>query len=144
MREPVNRQQRRAQAKQDRREAKALPLLDPSSYFKAKTKVVDEIQRNGITMKALEDAYKEGVERGFEEGSKDASDRIGIIMTSAMCLALSELHGFKRQRLHKIMGRMCEIMVETLTSNEIVQRVYKELGLRFDDSDPFNWLDFDD
>ena len=140
MRAPVNRKQRRAQEREDRRDRKAQPRLDTGDYFKIKTQVVDEIQRNGITMKALEEAFKEG----FEKGSRDASDRIGMIVVGAMCLALKDLHGFKRQRLHKIMGRMCEIMTETFTSSEIVQRVYKELGLRFDDSDPFNWLDFDD
>lgn len=144
MRAPVNRKQRRAQEREDRRDRKAQPALDPSSYFKAKSQVIDEIQRNGITLKALEQAYKEGLDKGFDMGSKDASDRIGMIIICAMCLALSELHGFKRQRLHKIMGRMCEIMTETFTSHEIVQRVFKELGLKFDDSDPFNWLDFDD
>lgn len=111
-----------------------------SEYYKQRVQVADRLQRNGITLQELKDNYN----RGYDAGVQYANKRVGLIMTAAMCEALKEMHGFGRKRLCDLAGRMCEIMTETFSTQEAIERVYKKTGLRFNASDPFNFLEFDD
>ena len=121
-------------------EADALRRMDPEQYFAGKTKAYDEVMKIAVTNEVIEKAYL----KGHDAGGKLISDNIGTNFTAAMCLALHQLHGFGRKRICELMERMNEIMLETFTTADAVQRVYKEMGLRFSDEDPFHWLTFDD
>ena len=142
----MNRAERRAQAKQERSERAidkmAIKCPDDltGAYFKKRAEVYDRISRNGITPNDLQDSYK----RGYDAGVEEANKRVGVIYAAAMCEALNDLHGFGRKRLMDIAGRMCEIMVETFTTQDAIDRVFKKTGIRFTSDDPFNFFDFDD
>jgi len=137
----VNREERRRDEKaQQQQRLAAMRNANPAVYFSQKCRVIDDISRNGITPDALKREY----DRGRDDGGREVTQSIGTIYTAAMCLALHEMHGFGRERLYRLMGRMNEIMLETLTAQEAIQKVYKKLGLKFRQDDPFNWLDFDD
>lgn len=99
-----------------------------------------EVMEIAVANEVIEKAYL----KGHDAGGKLISDNIGTNITAAMCLALHQLHGFGRKRICELMDRMNEIMLETFTTADAVQRVYKEMGLRFSDEDPFHWLTFDD
>ena len=65
-------------------------------------------------------------------------------VAAVMCRALALNHGFGKKRLCDIMDRMNTIMLETFTTADAVQKVYKQLGLRFSEEDPFHWLNYEE
>lgn len=109
---------------------------NPEAYFKAKIKVVDNLSRNGITPADLEKKYQ----RGYDEGCGVVSRNLGTMYTSAMMLALNDLHGFAGKRLCTLMDKMNEYMTTFLSSADAVLAVYDRFGLKFDESDPFHPL----
>ena len=109
---------------------------DPAAYFRAKTKVVDNLSRNGITPADLEEEYR----RGYDAGCDVVSKNCGTLYTSAMMLALNDLHGFGSTRLCNLMDKMNEYMTGFLSSADAVLAVYDRFGLKFDESDPFHPL----
>ena len=108
----------------------------PEEYFKAKTKVVNNLSRNGITPADLEKEYQ----KGYDEGCGVVSKNLGTMYTSAMMLALNDLHGFGGKRLCTLMDKMNEYMTNFLSSADAVMEVYDRFGLQFDESDPFHPL----
>ena len=142
----MNRAERRAQAKEERQQQRlidrtAIKCPDDltGAYFKKRAEVYDCISRNGITPQDLQENYK----RGYDEGVKEANQRVSVIFAAAMCEALHDHYGFGRKRLCDVAGYMCEVMVETFTTQDAIDRVFKKTGLRFTKEDPFNFLDFD-
>lgn len=108
----------------------------PEEYFKAKTKVVNNLSRNGITPADLEKEYQ----KGYDEGCGVVSRNLGTLHTSAMMLALNDLHGFGGKRLCDLMDKMNEYMTSFLSSADAVMAVYDRFGLEFDATYPFHPL----
>ena len=117
-----------------------LRASEPEAYFKAKTRAIDALSANGITPMDLQAEYK----RGFDAGSHDAFDNVGIIYTCAMIEALNSMYGFGKKRLVAIMDHMNEFMTRTLTSRDAMQEVYDKIGVNFFKDDPFHPLQFKD
>jgi hypothetical protein len=120
--------------------AECLRKEDPQEYFALRTKAYEDAMVMHIANEAAEKAYA----MGNHAGGKVVTDNIGTTFTSAMCLALNELYGFGKKRLCDIMDRMNTIMLETFTTADAVQKVYKQLGLRFSEEDPFHWLNYEE
>lgn len=120
-----NRAQRRAAKKQQPRWQK----LNHDQRLAA-------LVKNGITPKDLEKAYS--------DGRLDGINGTYQICFAAACLALADLHGFGRKRCRNVMEQMQRHVIDTLTSAEAVQAVYKRLGLTLDFGDPENLVDFND
>lgn len=118
-------------------DATALRSADPALYFAEKARAYTQIMMNThVAGEAIKKAYDKGV----DAGGATITENLGIVFTAAMCRTLHQKYGFGKKRLVEIMGRMNEIMLECFTTVEAVQSVYKELGLRFTEEDPFNWL----
>lgn len=113
-----------------------LRAYDPEAYFNAKTKVVENLSRNGITPADLEEEYR----RGYDAGCDLVSKNLGTMYTSAMMLALNDLHGFAGKRLCTLMDKMNEYITGFLSSADAVMEVYDRFRLKFDESDPFHPL----
>ena len=113
---------------------------DPQEYFALKAKAYDDM----MVMHVANEAAKKAYEMGHHAGGRVVTDNIGTTFTAAMCLALNELYGFGKKRLCDIMDRMNTIMLETFTTADAVQKVYKQLGLRFSEEDPFHWLNYEE
>lgn len=121
-------------------DAAHMRAMHPEQYFAGKSQVFDDMMKLTVANDVIQKAYKQG----HDAGGKMITDNIGTNFTAAMCLALHRMYGFGKKRLCDLMDCMNEIMLETFTTPDAVQRVYKELGLRFSDEDPFHWLTFDD
>ena len=123
--------------------AAAMRQSSPELYFAEKVRASENFAAMMNTHVAAE-AVRKAFDKGVDAGGKQITDNLGTVFTAAMCLALNEMHGFGRKRICEIMERMNTIMLETFTTRDAVQKVYKKLGLRFSDEDPFCWLTFDD
>jgi hypothetical protein len=81
--------------------------------------------QNGITLEDLKDEWHRGFTAGFEQGTP------GTFKTcyAAVVLALHELHGFGQERCYAVLRRMDELILDYFTSQEIIDDVYKKIGL---------------
>ena len=124
----LNRQQRRAQEKKNR--SKKVP-----SYKKmTKEQRKEALVKNGITIADLEKEY----EVGFEAGFNAASPSVIKTIYAAVALAANDLHGFGKKRTKELLKAIDDYVVDTLTSEEIINDVWKRIGLRLDFDDPID------
>lgn len=120
--------------------AENLRRMDPEKYFREKTNAFDAVMKTQVANDVVQRAYAQG----RDAGGKTVTENLGTCYTAAMCCALNEMYGFGKKRLCDLMERMNTIMLNTFTSADAINRVYKQLGLRFSEDDPFNWLSIDD
>jgi len=85
------------------------------------------LYKNGITAKDLKTEYESGMNRGIETTFRS--------IYAATCLAVDELFGFKRNRCKKLLQKIDEIVIYSLTSAELVQEVFDRLGLELNFGD---------
>lgn len=123
--EPTNRAERRAQMKEQQREAQERAAWIVRRDEK-KQAVVKHIARNGITPEDLEKEYK--------RGRDDATARIGEFQLKmfycGFALAMKHEFGFGRKRIEKALHSAEQIMLEELTTVDIIERVLDETGLK--------------
>lgn len=127
----MNRQQRRAQMKAQKRQQKA-----PKPKYTSMTKQerMEALCKNGITPKDLQEEYSKGYEAGFMAGG----DPVLKSCYAAMCLALNDLYGFGHKRCLDVLRATEGHMLETLSSQEAIEEVYKRMKLQIDFKDPFD------
>jgi uncharacterized glyoxalase superfamily protein PhnB len=121
-------------------DAAALRSADPDRYFAEKVKAYTQVMMN---THVADEAIKKAYEKGVDDGGTTITENLGVTFTAAMCRTLHEKYGFGKKRLVEIMERMNEIMLNTFTTIDAVQSVYREIGLKFTEEDPFNWLSID-
>ena len=89
--------------------------------------------KNGITEKDLQENY----ELGLKEGRDEAAAFTLKTCYAAFILAMrSELH-FGRERCRRILVKADEILTESLSSEEAIDKVWEEIGLHLEFNDPF-------
>lgn len=120
--------------------AESLRRTNPEQYFAQKSEAANAMMKVHVANDVIQKAY----DKGYDAGALMITENLGTTFTAAMCIALHELYGFGRKRLCDLMERMNSEMLDTFTTQEAVQNVYKKLGLRFSKDDPFNWLSFDE
>lgn len=123
----LNRSQRRAAAKQKKYE-QARSALPPTKAGR-----LAQMMKQGISPEDLEKEYKAGFEAGFQAASKP------VIRShyAAIIIAAHELFGFGKERCVRLLNKVNDLMVETLTSEEMTQRAFDEVGVKIDWNDPF-------
>ena len=84
-----------------------------------------KLERNGITVKDLEREYK----RGRTEVLNDASDFAIKMIYCGFALALKREFGFGRERILKAIKAADWIIAEEFTTEDIIDRVSRELGI---------------
>lgn len=148
----MNRSDRRAARSRDEKKAierrqavmlreDALRRADPQAYFARR---VEAEQRYGAMESVMAKHIDEAVRRGYDEGAKSATESTGQTYIAAMCLALNELYGFGPKRYSAVTDRMFGILMECISSQEVVQRAKEKLGITLSMSDPMGWIQFDD
>lgn len=77
---------------------------------------------------AIEKAYDDGWHEGWSAGARQALQ----FLTAGVCLALTDLYGFKQKRLYKVVMRMNQELLPStnhLTSQEAAEEVLAKSGL---------------
>ena len=115
----MNRSERRAQAKLKRYE-QAKQGLAPG-----KAAAMARLLQHGITPEDLEKEYK----AGFEQGFKEASAPMIRSMYAAVLLAGHELYGFGKKRGVRLLNRIDRIITDVLTSQELMEQVFADIGV---------------
>lgn len=133
-----NRAARRAEARQEQRENAELRM---SGYFKNKVRLEEirqkkaqELQRNGITVKDLEENY----DKGFHEGFKKAAEPIVRGCYAGVCLALNELYGFGHKRCADVLNALDNHITMSLTTSELIDEVWERMGLKIEFKEAFD------
>lgn len=132
----MNRQQRRAAERTAKRDASnyaAYITKRDRAYNAAKAK----LERNGITIEDLDKAGKDGYMQGYDVA---ASDTLKACY-SAVCLALKEMHGFGKKRCADVLRRIDDTLLYRLTSEDLIQQVWDELGLRLEFNAPLDRIE---
>lgn len=84
-----------------------------------------DLHRNGIT---TQDLAREFV-RGWEAGREDTAGFFMRSVYAAMALAMKRELGFDRERTLHVIYAADRIIVEELTSDDIIRRVSRECGI---------------
>lgn len=124
----MNRAQRRAAAKANR-----LPKWLPPG----KEERVRRLMQNGISPDDLQKEFQSG----YEEGFKNASKPIIRSCYAAVCLALRELYRFGSKRCCDVLSVMDRKLLETLTSEDAINEVWKQIGLQINFGEPFDRIE---
>ena len=126
----LNRAQRRAQEKKNR--SKKVPAYKKMTRDERKAALV----KNGITIADLEKEY----EVGFEAGFNAASPSVIKTIYAAVALAANDLHGFGKKRIQALLRAVDDYVVDSLTSEEIINEVWNKIGLKLDFDDPLDLI----
>ena len=122
----MNRQQRRAQQR-----------ATPGYLRGSNEQKVKALLKNGITPKDLEEEYKRGFEAGFKAGAPATFKSI----YAAVIMALHDLHGFGHDRCAKVLMAVDRHVVDSLTSQELVDEAWRKVGLYLNFDEPFNRIE---
>lgn len=132
----MNRQQRRAAERENRRNAS-----EQAAYIirreEARNAKKAKLERNGITIADLEKATNEGFEKGYQIASADTIKAC----YAAMCLALKEIHGFKKKRCRRVLQAVDQIILYRLTGDDLIEQVWREIGLQLNFNEPLDRLE---
>ena len=128
--------ERREQKEQNEKRMKefwALPEEERNKIMKDNA-AVKRIERNGITLKDLNDEF----DKGFNQGYRSGSDNALMACYAGLCLALRDLHGFGKKRCIDVLRALDERILYSLTGREAVEQVFDEMGItiHFDETFP--------
>ena len=126
----MNRKERRDQMRAMRHQSKP---KKPEYKSMTKDQKMDALCKNGITPKDLEKAFAEGYNAGFSEACPATFETI----YAAVCMVLNEKHKFGRKRCIDVLNAIDQFVMESLTSKEAIDAVYKRMGLYIDFGDAF-------
>ena len=108
----------------------ALPAEERARRIAANEQLAS-IERNGITINDLDRVAQEG----YQDGAKQAAEMTMRNVYAAVSLALHELHGFGKERIKKVLNCADQKVMYALTSKELVQQVWDDIGLAITFSD---------
>ena len=126
----MNRAQRRKQEKLNR--SKKIPAYKKMT----KEQRIAELVKNGITADDLDREW----EAGYKEGFNQASPSIVKTIYAAIALAANNVYGFGRKRTKRLLKAVDDLVVDSLTSAEIVEEVWNKIGLKLDFDDPMELI----
>lgn len=124
----MNRKQRREQAKEQRQKDRKRRRETPAELNLTKQQMVAGLIRNGITLDDLRKEY----DRGFAAGVEQSALMTFKAVYAAVCLALHELYGFGTKRCLDVLNKTDEKVIYSLTSEELIDEVWKKLDLQLD------------
>lgn len=126
---PDNRAGRRAESRRLQHEAE-LEAKYLAKRNAAKVAAMKKLERNGITAEDLQREY----ERGRNESITEMSDFAMKMIYCGFALALKREFKFGPERVLRTLRAADQIILEELTTDDIIDRVSRELGIsvRFD------------
>ena len=98
-----------------------------------KQEKIDALLKNGITPQDLEKAWNDGV----AAANRAMGDFYIRTCYAAAALAAHREFGFGAARVRKLLAAIDRIVLEEFTSDEAIDGVFAEIGLRLDFDDPF-------
>ena len=122
----MNRQQKRAAKK-------AKPAWARLSVDERKAKLI----RNGITPDDLKQEYTKGHSDGVSAGVEATFKTV----YAATCLAMHRKYGFGKKRCEDVLTEIDSIVLNELTSEETIEKVWNEIGLRILFKEPFDRIE---
>ena len=115
----------RASRRSDKKKMSRYQRMTPEQKDRAMAK-------NGITQKDLDDAYN----RGYNEALKITSNYCLKDAYAAFLMAAHEEFGFGNTRCRRLLYAADKRVVESLSSDEAIDEVFKKLGLTINFYDP--------
>ena len=122
----MNRSQRRLKAKQERYEQEKAKLPP------GKAAAMARLLQNGITPDDLKKEY----DAGFQAGFNAAAEPMIKSMYAAVLLAAHDLFGFGKVRGVRLLNAVDRAITDTLTSTELMEKVYSDIGVEMDFTQP--------
>lgn len=121
--EPKNRAERRAALRQDKDAiARAAYIVKKDAL---RQKAIKHLAQNGITPEDLVKEYK----RGWDAATREIASFQLKMFYGGFALAMKREFGFGRERTARALKTAENIMIEELTTVEMVERVLKETGM---------------
>lgn len=94
----------------------------------------------GLTIMDANAAYNKGYEKGYDAGLDEGIKNSAMLTVhrayGAILLAAHELFGFGQKRGIRLLNRFHTLLIETLTEEELNQRVLDEIGVEIDWEEP--------
>lgn len=120
----MNRAERRAESRRLQHEAETVAKYI-AKHDAAKRVAMEKLERNGITAEDLRREY----ERGRKESIDALTDFTQKMMYCGFALALKREYKFGPERVLRTMRAADQIILEELTTPDIIDRVSRELGI---------------
>lgn len=95
---------------------------------------MNALMKNGITPEDLSRSFKDG----YDEGFRDAAPAITKTVYAAVILAARKQLGFGRKRCQRLITAVDGEVLNTLSSEEAIDEVYRQIGLHLDFGDPLD------
>lgn len=134
----MNRKQRRDEARRQQKEETDFRLSKIGQRIEHKNAVrqatIDRLMQQGISPDDLKKEYDKGLEAGYDLA---ATQSIKMVY-AAVCLALRKMHGFGKQRCRDVLREIDRTIIFELSSQDLIDRVYEEMGLELVFNDPFD------
>lgn len=93
---------------------------------------INAMCKQGISPKDLQEAY----EKGYNEGVKRATDFCLKDAYAGFLMAAHEVFGFGRDRCRRLLYAADERVANSLSSDEAIDEVFKQLGVSINFYDP--------
>lgn len=94
-----------------------------------------------LTAMDMHAAYMKGFEEGFEKGRKEgfmqASHHTVKSTYAAILIAAHKLFGFGQERGIRLLNEVHSTILDTLTTQELADRAFDEIGVEIDWTEPF-------
>lgn len=120
----MNREQKRAALKKQPKQMRGL----------TRTQRINALIKNGITPEDLTNSYKEG----FNEGFHTAAPAITKTLYAAVILAARAQFRFGRKRCMRLIRAVDQEVLNTLTSEEAIDKVFQQIGVQINFGDPID------
>lgn len=120
----MNRAERRAESRRLQREAEAVAKYI-AKRDAAEKAVKEKLERNGITVEDLDREYA----RGRNESVSDVTEFATKMIYCGFALALKREFKFGHDRVLRALRVADQIILEELTTEDIINRVSQELGI---------------
>lgn len=101
--------------------------------------VTTQGQSKPITVMDVHAAYQKGFDAGHEAGFRAAAHPVIRSTYAAILAAAHELYGFGQKRGIRLLNKVNYILTETLTSEELAQKVFDEIGVEIDWTEPIEY-----
>ena len=124
--DPTNRAERRAALKREQASDYAAYIVKRHELKeKARQTAIQRLSQNGITPEDLEKEYK----RGWDAATREIAGFQLKMFYGGFALAMKREFGFGRERTARALRAAEQIMIEELTTVDMVERVLKETGM---------------
>lgn len=121
----MNRQQRRAKARNDKKF-----LMEVAATSTERKQAM--LFRNGITLDDLQDAHKDG----WTQGKEDTEQFCFHVIYAAILITMCEKHGWDADDAADLLKEIDRQVVTCIEDQEIVDEAYEKTGIQLSWTDP--------